>query len=228
MQLVEPLQLDESKLVVDITAGIGTATRVIAREFGCMVDGLQMDPAQLELAAKFADEAGVGDKVTIREGSLGNCDIEPASRDVVFGRAALLGLKEKDAIFNDIWAMLKPGGQVLLAEFVAKDAGGAKADAAEWAKFEKMQPYLVTVNQIKQGIAASHLDVLQADDVSEEFCSHITHGLAGLTDVLKQGTVPKDQRSWVMWEVELWARRVLMLQGGNIGFYLFHASKPLE
>ena len=228
MQLIEPMQLDAEKSVLDITAGIGTATRVIAREFGCKVEGLQHDPAQMELAVKFAEKAGLADNITIREGSLGNCDIEPGSQDAVFGRAALLGLKEKDTIFNDIWALLKPGGQILLAEFAAKNATGAKDDMAEWAKFEKMQPYLVTVEQIKQGLSASHLDVHQADDISEAFCNHITHGLADLTGILKQGTIPKNQRSWMMWEVELWARRVLVLQGGNIGFYLFHASKGDE
>ncbi len=228
MQLAEPLQLDDTKLVLDITAGIGAATRVIAREFGCKVDGLQQDPAQLELAVKYAETAGLSDKITIQDGSLGNCKIEPGSRDAVFGRAALLGLKEKDSIFHDIWALLKPGGQLLLAEFVAKNAEAAKEDMVEWGKFEKMKPYLVTVDQIKQGLSASHLDVHQADDLSEAFCSHITRGLAGLTSVLKQGTIPKDQRSWIMWEVELWARRVLLLQGGNIGFYLFHASKGEE
>ena len=170
----------------------------------------------------------MADKITIQQSSLGNCDIEPGSRDAVFGHAALLGLKEKDSIFNDIWVLLKPGGQVLLAEFIAKSANGAQKDTAKWAKFEKMKPYFVTLDQIKQGLAASHLDVHQAADMSEEFCSHITHGLAGLTNVLKQGTIPKNQRSWIMWEVELWARRVLVLQGGNIGFYLFHASRGDE
>ena len=83
----------------------------------------------------------------------------------------------------------------------------AQKDMAKWAKFEKTKPYFVTLEQIKQGLAASHLDVQQAADMSKEFCSHITHNLAGLTNVLKQGTIPNDQRSWIMWEFELWARR---------------------
>ena len=70
----------------------------------------------------------MADKITIQQSSLGNCDIEPGSRDAVFGHAALLGLKEKDSIFNDIWVLLKSGGQVLLAEFIAKSANGAQKD----------------------------------------------------------------------------------------------------
>ena len=80
----------------------------------------------------------------------------------------------------------------------------------------------------KQGLSATHLDVHKVDDISDAFCSHILHGLGSLTDTLKQGSVPKDQRPWVMWEVELWARRVATLKGGNIGFYRFHASKAAE
>ena len=109
-----------------------------------------------------------------------------------------------------------------------QNAGGTKEDADEWAKFEKMKPHMATMDQIKQGLSATHLDVHKADDISDAFCSHILRGLAGLTDALKQGSGPKNQRPWVMWEVELWARRVATLQAGNIGFYRFHASKVAE
>ena len=227
-QLIEPLQLGENMTVVDIGAGIGTATRVIAQETGAKVEALEIDPAQVELAQRFAEQSGLGDKVAVVEGSLGNCQIEPGSRDAIFGREALLGESEKDKAFLEMWSLLKPGGQILLADFVAKVPEGAKEDAAEWAKFEKMKPHLTTVDNIKQGLSATHLDVHMAEDISDQFCSHILRGLAGLTDTLKQGNVPKDQRPWIMWEVELWARRVTTLQAGNIGIYRFHASKAIE
>ena len=228
IQLIEPLKLNDTQAVVDMRAGIGTATRIIAQETGAKVDGLELDPAQLELATRLAVQAGLGDKVAMLEGAIGRCNIEPDSRDAVFSRGALLGLAEKDAAFLDIWTMLKPGGQVLLADFMAKTANEAKDDAADWAKFKKMKPYLATVDQIRQGLSAAHLDVHELEDRSEQFCSHILRGLAGLATTLKQGSVPKDQRPWVMWEVELWARRIAMLQAGNIGFYRVHASKSAD
>ena len=227
-QLIEPLNLDETKTVVDLCAGIGTATRIIVQETGAKVEGLELDPAQLELATRLAEQAGLGDKVAMIEGAIGNCNIEPDSRDAVFSRGALLGLAEKDAAFLEMWNILKPGGQALFADFMAKTADEAKEDAAEWAKFEKMKPYLATVDQIRQGLSAAHLDVHELEDISSLFCSHILRGLAGLTETLKKGSVPKDQRPWVMWEVELWARRIAMLQAGNIGFYRVHASKSAD
>ncbi len=228
VQLIEPLELDQDKSVVDVTAGIGTAARIIAEKFGCKVDGLENDPALVEQGTKFAEKAGLGEKVTMREGSLGHCDLEPGSRDAIFGIGALLDQKDKTATFLDMWTLLKPGGQVLLAEYVAKKPAEAKEDAAKWATIEKRRPHLSTLDQIKQGLAAGHMDVHLTTDISEEFCGHITHGLAGLADVLKQGSIPKDQGPWIMWEVELWAHKVSMLESGNIGFYLFHASKAEE
>ena len=227
-QLIEPLQLNQDMTVVDIGAGIGTATRIIAQETGASVAGLELDPGQVELAQHFADETGLAHQVTLLEGALGNCAIDPDSRDAIFGREVLLGVADKATAFMDMWAMLKPGGQILLVDFVAKTPAGTKEDADEWAKFEKMKPHMATMDQIKQGLSATHLDVHKADDISDAFCSHILRGLAGLTDALKQGSVPKNQRPWVMWEVELWARRVATLQAGNIGFYRFHASKAAE
>ena len=170
----------------------------------------------------------MGDRVTTVEGILGNCAIELVSPDAIFGRETLLGVADKDAAFLEMWSLLKPGGQIRLVDFIAKSPVGIKEDALEWAKFEKMKPHMVTMDQIKQGLSAAHLDVHKAEDNSDAFCGHILRGLAGLTDALKQGSVSKDQRPWVMWEVELWARRVATLQAGNIGFCRFHASKAAE
>lgn len=136
-QLIEPLQLDEGMDVVDIGAGIGTAARIIAQETGANVEALEMDPGQLELAQQFAEQAGLGDRVTTVEGILGNCAIEPGSRDAIFGRETLLGVADKDAAFLEMWSLLKPGGQILLVDFIAKSPVGIKEDALEWAKFEK-------------------------------------------------------------------------------------------
>ena len=115
-----------------------------------------------------------------------------------------------------------------LVDFIAKNSAGAQEDALEWAKFEKMKPNLATVERIKQRLSAAHLDAHKTDDITDAFCSHILRDLVRLTDTLKQGSVPKDRHPWVMWEVELWARRLATLQLGNIGFCLFHASKANE
>ncbi len=224
-QLIEPLELDDSKTVVDIGAGIGTSGRVIAKEIGAAVLSLEADPAQNELARQFAEQAGLGAKVTTVEGILGDCDIEAGSQDAVFGREALLGVADKHKAFLDMWTLLKPGGQILLADYMAKTPAGVNDDAVEWGKFEKMKPHFVTVDDVKQGLSATHMDVHRMEDISPEFCSHILQGLAGLTDTLKKASIPRDQRPWVMWEVELWARRVMTLQAGNVGFFRFHASK---
>lgn len=222
---IEPLTVEKSMNVLDIGAGIGVATRIIAQKTEAKVDGLEMDPAQVELAKQISEKAGLGDLAAVLEGGLGNCGFEPETRDVIYGREVLLGLKDKETAYQEIWSLLKPGGEVLLADFAAKNAGAAKEDAAEWAKFEKMKPRLATVDQIKRGLTASFLDVHQAENISKVFCGQILQGLASVAKNLKQDSLPKEQRPWVMWEVELWARRASMLQAGNIGFYRFHASK---
>ncbi|MDP6829728.1 MAG: hypothetical protein QF521_15460 [Alphaproteobacteria bacterium] len=111
VQLIEPLQLDQEKSVVDINAGIGTAARIIAEKFGCTVQGLAEDPALVEQGTKFAEKAGLGEKVIMREGSLGHSGLENDSQDAIFGLAALLGQEDKATAFLDMWTLLKPAAR---------------------------------------------------------------------------------------------------------------------
>jgi ubiquinone/menaquinone biosynthesis C-methylase UbiE len=222
---IEPLNVDETMSVLDVAAGIGTAARVIAQKTGARVEGLEMDLGQVEQAKRIAQKTRLGEQATVLEGSLGNCAMEPGTRDVIYGREALLGLADKDTALREIWSLLKPGGQLLLVDFMVKDAGAAKKDAGEWANFERMNPRLSSVAKIKQSLTASFLDVHLAEDISNAFSGQILRGLAEVASNLKQDSVPRDQRPWILWEVELWARRAAMLQAGNIGFYRIHASK---
>ncbi|MDA1100196.1 MAG: methyltransferase domain-containing protein [Proteobacteria bacterium] len=222
---IQPLAMDATTNLLDMAAGIGTAARFIAQNAGAQVTGLEVDPAQVEQANRFAEIAGLGEKVTVQEGGLGNCDIKPGTQDMIYGRETLLGLVDKDKTCREIWSLLRPGGQVLLLDFMAKKADAAKGDAAAWGQFEKMKPQLSTVEQIKQSLTASFLDVQLAEDISKDFCGQILRGLADVARNLKQDSIPKDERPWILWEVEMWARRADMLQAGHIGFYRIHASK---
>lgn len=225
---IEPLTIEKSMSILDIAAGIGTATRVLARRTGATVDGLEADPTQVEQAYRISEKAGLGKQAIVIEGALGHCDIAPGTQDIIFGREALLGVADKETMFQDIWSLLKPGGEILLLDYITKDEAAAKKDAREWAKFEKMAPRLATVPQITRGLAANFLELQLSEDISEVFSSQILHGLATAARNLKEDAVPEDQRPWIMWEAELWARRAAMLQAGNIGFYCFHASKTKD
>jgi ubiquinone/menaquinone biosynthesis C-methylase UbiE len=227
LQQIEPLGLAEEMTVLDIAAGIGTAVRIIAEGTGARADGLQEDPNQLEIANRLAAEAGLADKAVLKPGVLGHCAIEPESRDAVYGRQALLEVTDKDAAFRAIWDLLKPGGQVLLVEFAATGTVTTE-DIQEWAGFENIRPRLITAAETKEKLAAAHFHVNAAEDITETYCRQVLHGLGGMADTLKQRQLPKELRSWVLWEAEFWARRVGMLQKSEIGMFRFHASKEVK
>ncbi len=227
-QQIKPLAVHGDTGVLDIAAGIGTSARVIAQTTGARVDGLELDPAQVETGNRIAEDAGLGETAALQEGGLGNCAVESGTQEFIYGREALLGLADKDMMFREIWSLLKPGGQVWLLDFMAKKAEVATQDAANWANFEKINPHLSSVEKIKQDLTASFLDVHVTEDISKEFSRQILRGLATVANGLQLDSVPKDQHPWIMWELKMWVRRAAILKAGNIGFYRIHASKAYD
>ena len=108
--------------VVDLGCGVGIDLLIAARRTGPegRVIGIDMNENMVATARKNARKAGY-DHVEVKKGRLEALPLEDATTDWVFSNYVINLAGDKRAVFSEIVRVLKPGGQILIADIVAKD-----------------------------------------------------------------------------------------------------------
>jgi len=109
-RILEGLSLEGMK-VLDVGCGSGGITLHLVRRHGaCQVTGFDVERPVIEQARVHAEAKGLSDRAFFVQAVPGRLPFVDASFDIVFSKDALLHVPDKDALFADIYRVLKPGG----------------------------------------------------------------------------------------------------------------------
>ena len=116
-RLVEQARLEKGHRVLDIGCGTATLTILIKRACGnCEVNGLDGDPAILEVARRKVARSGLN--IRLIHGTAAVLLFPDGAFDRVFTSLVLhhLSLKDRTYVLKEILRVLKPGGELHIAE----------------------------------------------------------------------------------------------------------------
>jgi SAM-dependent methyltransferase len=113
---------------LDVACGPGVVTRQLAAHVH-EVHGVDVTPAMVELAAREATAAGLGN-VSFAVADANDLDVGTASVDGAIARFAIHHMPVPSRVLQELARVVRPGGCVVLADHVAD----ADADAAAWSQ----------------------------------------------------------------------------------------------
>jgi SAM-dependent methyltransferase len=110
-------RLNAGERVLDLGSGAGTDSLVAAQMVGEQghVTGIDMTPAMLAKARAAAAEMGVTN-VEFVEGEAERLPFPDESFDVVISNGVIDLIPDKDAVFAELYRVLRPGGRIQIAD----------------------------------------------------------------------------------------------------------------
>ncbi|MDG4880754.1 class I SAM-dependent methyltransferase [Mesorhizobium sp. WSM4884] len=144
-RVVEGLSL-KGKTILDIGCGAGGITlHLVARHGAAPATGFDVEGPVIEMARRKAILEGLQDRVRFVQAPPGPLPFADTSFDVVFSKDALLHVRDKEALFAEIFRVLKPGGVFAASNWMISHDGEPFADmkayvAAEGLSFAMASP----------------------------------------------------------------------------------------
>jgi arsenite methyltransferase len=112
-------RLDPGQAVVDLGCGAGADLLIAAQMVGPegRVIGVDMTPAMLDRARESAAAMGLAN-VELHEGVIESLPLPDRSVDAVISNGVIDLIVDKDAVFDEIDRVLRPGGRLQFADVV--------------------------------------------------------------------------------------------------------------
>jgi ubiquinone/menaquinone biosynthesis C-methylase UbiE len=156
----------EGKRILDIGCGIGGPAMDMVRQHGAEVVGIDLEAPLIDRANEAARQAELDDRCTFKTVTLGPLPFADASFDIVVSSGAITQSDGKDAIFDDCYRVLKPGGYLSCYEWM-KSERDYSDDMRYWFKMEGLTYALETLEQYGKRLRASGFEDVELTEASE-------------------------------------------------------------
>lgn len=110
------LGLGPGSRVLDVASGRGGPAVLLAREYGCTVDGIEIAPEFHAVAVERAADTGVADRVSFRLGDAARADLEPGSYDAALCLGASFVYGGLADTVDALAPAVRPGGYLAVGE----------------------------------------------------------------------------------------------------------------
>ncbi len=223
-ELVKPLGLDESMSVLEVGCGLGGQARLIAREHGAWVTGIEADRELAEAARLMSEKEGVGKRALVHPFDPETVEFRQRAFDVALSTDALYRIANKDRLLYTVSEALKGRCQILVVDYLRGDAPEDAALTA-WAEAERDPPELWSEREYRTCFNDLKFEVRVCHDVSRHLRQCIVGGFARYLDRAARAGVAPDLQAPLVAEVERWTRTVAALDSGSLRAVRLYAQR---
>ncbi len=113
--------LNANSSILDIGSGYCGSARYLAKHFDCPVTALNLSEKENERARILNNDCGLGNSITVIDGSFEDIPAENNSFDVVWSQDAILHSGHRDTVLKEVARVMKPGGHFIFTDPMQAD-----------------------------------------------------------------------------------------------------------
>jgi SAM-dependent methyltransferase len=215
------------KAVLDLGCGTGGITTFLAETYGpASIVGIDVDRGLIERAKKRAAEAGLGGSVTFRTVTPGPLPFAAGAFDLVFSKDAMVHIEDKEALFADIFRILRPGGSVAASDWMSGTDGPFSAAMAYYLDVEGLGFGMASPSRYRTAMAAAGFRDIRMIDRNTWYApiAHREHD--ALAGPLYDKLVARVGKAFVDHEIEVWRAMTIVVDSGELRPGHLRARKP--
>lgn len=136
----------QGKKALDIGSGLGGVAYYLAREHDCQVTGLEINPWMVKEAEKRAPRE-IKNKLNFVLSTSNDClPFEDDSFDIVYSKGVFCHIENKRGILNECYRILKPGGVLIVNDFLSSIKGNWGEHVKRLVELEGLSMYAETID----------------------------------------------------------------------------------
>ncbi len=229
VSLSKLLALSPEMSMMQLGAGLGGPARTLADRFGVWVTGYEESEQLVNAGNELSKIAGMSKKANLEVYEPEELEEFERQYDRALSKEALFTVQNKAGIIRAVEEKLKPGGLLLVTDYVvADDSIYGKDIYKQWRVGERADPCPVTEGEFKKILKDVKLQVRVSEDISSDYIKLINQAWAGADKVAAKLAKEENGAALIqtlMREAEFWARRKRMLESGDLRLWRFVANK---
>lgn len=226
VELAKPFALSEAHTLLVLGAGLGGGARAITEALGCWVTGFEADPMLAAAAAQQSQIAGLARRAEIKTFDPATFVLKPKSFDCIFSKEEFFRIADKHRLLKLIQAALKVDGQVMFTDYVMASDAEPSPRVRKLLERESPPVELWPAQRYSDELGALKLDLRIAEDMTATYRKMILEGWqAFVRGVEEGGPATRETQRYIVLEAEQWARRIALLDTGEVKVYRYFAIK---
>ncbi len=217
----------EGLSVLDIGCGLGGVDIHLIKHHGAaLVTGIDVNPSLIErcnlLARKFKVETQ-SKFICVDPGPL---EFDDASFDIVTSKDSIIHIPDKQALANDVYRVLEPGGWFVASDWLAGYEGEPSAEMQAYLVAEGLDFGLAsakTYSQALQDAGFADIEILDRNDWYRQQARLEREQLGG---VLYAGLSSKVGSEFLEHEIEVWDKLIIAIDQGQLRPTHLRGRKP--
>ncbi|MFX1521676.1 MAG: class I SAM-dependent methyltransferase [Promethearchaeota archaeon] len=162
--------IHKNTTVLDVCSALGGPVRHLAKKYGCKVTGLDATQKMIDEAIKRTEKEGLSQLVSYKLGNALDMPFKAKTFDVVWGQDAWCYVTDKDKLISEVYRVLKLEGIIAFTDWIQV----GNMTEQEWSDLNGFMgfPYMETLEGYEQILKKMGFEVLEKEDLSEDFTRH--------------------------------------------------------